>query len=57
MYDQTPTYTECYRAVEELWPNVTDIDWFLEQLTSDQIVVIYEYVIDRGRSLDYSLPR
>ena len=38
------TYTEIYNAVQVLWPNVIDVDYFIERLTNEQIALITEYI-------------
>jgi hypothetical protein len=49
----TMTYTEIYNAVVVLWPNVTNIDLFLEKLTDEQIALITKYV-NRRNDLTYA---
>ena len=40
----TMTYTEIVNAVDCLWPNVTNVDAFLERLTDPQVELITAFV-------------
>jgi hypothetical protein len=40
----TMTYTDIVNAVDHLWPNVTNVDAFLERLTDSQVELITAFV-------------
>lgn len=44
------TYDDFAQAVEVLWPNVQNIDLFLEKLTDEQVHLIATYL--QAKSLD-----